>query len=354
MNIKQITNKVEWDNFFNSANSPSFLQSWEWGDLQKEVGEDVLRIGIYDNNEIVGIAQIIKIKAKRGNFLFIPHGPIIEVESQKLKVKSYLDILLKYLIQLAKNEKYDFIRIAPIIENTEESRGLFKDLGFRTAPIYLHAERIWELPLDKSEDEILQGMRKTTRYLIKKAHRDGVVIEKRTDEKIVDDFWKLYEETAERENFHPFPKKFIQKEFEIFHASGNALFLFAYVHPGGGRTDSPGVLNTKEYLASALIIFTRSTGFYHQGASIHSKIPVTYAIQWEAIREAKKRGCKLYNFWGTLQPGRTPKNWGGLTLFKTGFGGHQIDYVLTQDYPISPKYYLTYLYEKFLSIRRGV
>jgi lipid II:glycine glycyltransferase (peptidoglycan interpeptide bridge formation enzyme) len=178
-------------------------------------------------------------------------------------------------------------------------------------------------------------MRKTTRYLIKKAIRDNVIIEKHTDEKAVDDFYKIYGETAKRENFVPFAKDFIKKEFEAFHKTGNAIFLFNPV-------------------AAALILFTKSTAFYHQGASIHTKIPVTYLLQWEAVRQAKRRGCQFYNFWGILQKGRTPKNWEGLTLFKTGFGGKQIDYLPTQDYIISPKYYLTYIYEKFLQWKRGV
>ena len=75
---------------------------------------------------------------------------------------------------------------------------------------------------------------------------------------------------------------------------------------------------------------------------------------WEAIKEAKKRGCQYYNFWGIHQPGRTPKSWDGLTLFKQGFGGDQVNYLTTQDLILSPKYFLTYWYEKYLNWRRGV
>jgi hypothetical protein len=55
-----------------------------------------------------------------------------------------------------------------------------------------------------------------------------------------------------------------------------------------------------------------------------------------------------------FHPGRTPKNWSGLTLFKQGFGGRQLDYVPTQDYVLSPKYHLTSLYEQILNWKRGV
>ena len=77
-------------------------------------------------------------------------------------------------------------------------------------------------------------------------------------------------------------------------------------------------------------------------------------MQWEAIKEAKRRGCTRYSFWGTLQPGRSPKSWGGLSLFKQGFGGFQTDYVPTQDYIVSWKYWISYVYELYLKHKRGV
>lgn len=336
MSIKEVVRQSVWQKFFDDNGSPSFLQSWEWGNLQKSLGYGILRLGIHDNDILQTISQVVKIKSRRGSFLFIPHGPIFsQTKNSKLKMKNCLKKLKKYLVNIARKEGFSFIRIAPILEDRGEYREIFQDLGFKTAPIYMHAERVWMLLINKSENELLTNMRKTTRYLINKAKRDGVIIEKRTDGKAIDDFWKIYAETARRENFVPFSKSFIRKEFEAFKQNNRALFLY-------------------HQLGSALILFTKSTAFYHQGASIHTKIPVTYLLQWEAICEAKKRGCQFYNFWGILQEGRTPKNWEGLTLFKTGFGGGQIDYLPTQDYVISPKYYLTYLYEKILRWKRGV
>jgi len=338
MITKEIIDQPTWQKFFDENGSPSFLHSWEWGEMEKKQGYEIKRIGVFDDNRLIAIVLIIVITSKRGKFLFIPHGPLV-------KLKTVFKKLKEALIHLAKKENCFFIRIASVLENNQENEKLFIDLGFKKAPIYMHSETMWILPLNKTEDELLSQMRKTTRYLIKKAAKDGVIIEKRTDERAVDDFHKLFEETVKRENFTPFSKKFIKDEFETFHKTGNALFLFA-------RLKTPEVVNN--YLASALIIFTDSTAFYHQGASIHTKYPAPYLIQWEAIKEAKQRGCSFYNFWGICKPGRTPKSWTGLTLFKQGFGGQEINYLPTQDLIISSKYYLTYLYEKILNWRRGV
>jgi lipid II:glycine glycyltransferase (peptidoglycan interpeptide bridge formation enzyme) len=337
MDIKEITQYSIWNNFINKDVGYSFLQTWEWGELQKKQGYNIIRLGIYKQPKLIAIVLVIKIQSKRGSFLFVPHGPVVGNDAQ---IKQVLDFLLEHLKQLAHKEKFSFIRIAPIIENTESNRDLFSSFGFKTAPIYMHAERTWVLDLGKSEEILLSEMRKTTRYLIKRADREGVIIEERSDEKALEEFLRIYKETANREHFVPFSLDYIKHECEEFSATNNALFLFGKVN--------------QEYFASALILFTKHTAFYHQGASIHTKIPVTYRLQWEAIKEAKKRGCILYNFWGIQQDGRTPRNWGGLTMFKTGFGGRQVDYVPTQDYVISSKYYLTYFYEKYLAWKRGV
>ncbi len=382
--IKKIENQIVWQKFFDENCNQSFLHSWQWGEFQKSLNYDILRLGIYEKNNLQAISQIIKLKTKRGKFLFIPHGPIIKVKSSKLnpavrewrgKVKSYLKTLIKYLITISKKEGFDFIRIAPIIENTPENQKIFKDLGFKTAPIYMHAETTWVLSLaNKTEDELLASMRKTHRYLIKKAYRDGVTIEKTTNPEALNIFYKIYQQTVIREKFKPFSYQYIKKEFEAFNKSKNCLIFLAKItnltdfnrfQPVLTDSNRLQLLSTGfnkfqpistnfNYLASALIIFTKNAAFYHQGASIHTKIPVTYLLQWEAIKEAKKRGCQFYNFWGIYDENsnRTPKSWQGLTLFKTGFGGQKLSFLPTQDYIISPKYYLTWLWEKFLMWKR--
>jgi len=88
--------------------------------------------------------------------------------------------------------------------------------------------------------------------------------------------------------------------------------------------------------------------FYHHGASqnTYPKIPTAYAVQWAAIREAKKRGIKLYNFWGIAPDENDKKHpWAGLTLFKKGFGGYRTNYLHAQDLPLSWKYWISWSIE---------
>ena len=103
-----------------------------------------------------------------------------------------------------------------------------------------------------------------------------------------------------------------------------------------------------------MIIYWQGIGFYHQGASLskYSKIPVSYLLQWTAVKEAKKRNCSIYNFWGIAPEDKKNHPWSGLSLFKKGFSGYKKLYVKTQDFPITKKYYLTFIFEKIRKIRR--
>ena len=62
-----------------------------------------------------------------------------------------------------------------------------------------------------------------------------------------------------------------------------------------------------------------------------------HLLQWEQIKEAKKRGCIEYDFWGI-----DDKKWPGVTRFKRGFGGREINYPNAHDLVFQPIWYLIY------------
>ncbi|HRN69809.1 MAG TPA: peptidoglycan bridge formation glycyltransferase FemA/FemB family protein [Candidatus Woesebacteria bacterium] len=358
MKIQEITDKNEWNTFLNKQKAPSLHHAWEWGEFQKQLHYNILRLGIYDNKKLISIALVIKIKSKRGNFLFIPHGPIFNIPAEKLTVTipstqessvvSILTELTDYLSKIATNEGFSFIRMAPILSNLPEHASILKRVGYRQAPIYIHAETMWAVDVSQSEEDMLKNMRKNTRYLVKKGIKDAIEITQHTDMAAINAFWQLYEQTFTREHFTPFPKSYVTAEFKAFNAE-KAAAIFLGKMPSNFDLEGPS-----KYLAASLVLFTNITGFYHQGASTHSDYPVTYQLQWQTMLEAKRRGCTYYNFYGIYNPGRTPRAWQGLSLFKRGFGGFQVDYVPTHDYVISPLYIKSYLIDKYLAFKRGI
>lgn len=347
MQIREITDKTQWENFVYAQNANTFLQSWNWGEFNRLSGDKIFRLGIFENDNLIGVALIIKVNARRGKFLFCPHGPIMEsrkvepacrqagVESRKLS-----GILFDYLKNLAIKEKVDFVRFSPLIENMPENLKIFQDYGFRNAPVHMmHPELSWLLDISKNEEEILKGMRKTTRNLVRRAEKENVeIIEVKSIEGI-EEFYKLLMQTVGRHGFIPFPREYLKKELESF-APENRISIFFAKHAG-------------QVLSSAIIVFYGNSSYYHHGASFASKIPASYLLMWRIIQESKKRDCKIFNFWGIAPEGQPKHPWAGLTLFKTGFGGFKEEYLHCQDLPITSKYWFNWLVESVRRWKRG-
>lgn len=301
------------------AHDGALFQSSLWEAVQKNLGIPVWRFEF---------GLVTKVTAKRGTFLHVRHGPLMLSYTPKTLHK-----VMDVLIPLAKKEHCWFIRMNPLIEDSEHYRKLFLSIGARPSPIHaMDGEVCWVLDLDKSEEELLAGMRKTTRYEIRKAMQLGVEVRESAD---IEQFLKLYKETAKRQGF--VGHRGIAEEFEIF-AKHAQLYLG---------------FHQKKLLAGALIIYYENQAIYHHGASVRTDVPVSHLIQWTAIREAKRRGMKLYNFWGIAPEGAHDHPWQGITVFKKGFGGREVRYLHSQDIPISPLYIVPYMVESVRKMMKG-
>jgi len=342
MIVKEIKDKKIWQDFLCLVKEKTFLQSWNWGEFQKNVGNKIWRLGIYDEGDLVLGSLVVLINAKRGAFLFLPHGPVIKEGKQGFK-KEGLKILLAELKKISEKEKPVFIRISSAWKRNRNNKEVFEYFGFRKAPIHIHPEETWELDIRPSERDLLMNMRKTTRYLIKKGEKDGhLEILQSHEIKDINVFNELYAKVVSRHHFVPFSLDYISKEFSLFNSDNHiSVFLGKY---------------NKEVVSSAIVLFWQGIAFYHHGASSlkYPKAPVSYLLQWEAIKEAKKRGCNSYNFWGIAPEGSSRNHpWVGLTLFKKGFGGYGKKYVETQDLILSQKYWINWIIEKARKKKRG-
>jgi len=352
MEIREITNKEEWEGFLLGCTTKTFLQSWNWGEFNMQMGSKIWRFGAYDEKKLLAIVLVYKISAKRGTFLSIPHGPII-IEDLPIKDKKEIfELILLQLSSIAQKEKASFIRVSSLLLDNEENQNLFLDLGFITAPMHASAyEATWKLDIYPPEEDLLANMRKTTRYLIKKVSENSdISIEKLSDIKNIEIYQKLNKEVSKRQGFVPFSDDFLKNEFTIFNKDSEVIFMF-------GKYSPRGEAGKEEIVAGAIIVFWSGIAFYHQAASLSkfANFSIPYLLQWEAIKEAKKRGCKVYDFWGFTDPEKFPKHpWAGPTLFKMGFGGHKEEYVKTQDFIISNKYWLNYIIEKLRKFKRGL
>ncbi|MCL5970784.1 MAG: aminoacyltransferase [Patescibacteria group bacterium] len=326
-----ITDKNLWEKFSLSLPFSSIFQSWNMGEAELKQNTKIERLGFYLEDRLYGIAQIKYVVAKRGKFMHIRGGPLF-------RNWQHFQDFFPLIKERAIKQGASFIRISPpILKEDRKSFETVKNLGFRNVPIpLLDAEVSWVLDLGRGDDELLLNMRKTTRYLIKKAKKIGVVIKKSKDFKSAQDLLELYKIMVEEK--HLVPHKGIIEEFVELVKDNQALIFLGYYQ--------------KKLLGAALILFYGDEAIYHHSAHIRNDIPVSYLLQWEAIQEAKKRGKKKYNFWGIDPSGSSTHPWAGLTLFKKGFGGSTQEFIQGQDYPLSYAYIKTFLIETIRRITR--
>ena len=336
--VKEIKQKKEWEKFLNTNLEANFLQSFNFGAFHENLGKKIRRVGFFNGSKLVGVMLVVVEKAKRAIYLIVPGGPIIDWGDKNL-----VHLFRDTVTEIAKEEGCAFVRVRPQILETTDNAKLFGNLGFKIAPMHLHAELTRQLDLTKSKDELLSQMRKTTRYEIKKAIKLGIKVTVSKNPKDIEEFYKLQKETAKRQHFVEFDKKFLEEQFLAF-VKDNQVLLYT-AHKG------------RKKLAQAFIIFYGQEADYHYGASTLDgrKYPGAYLIQWEAIKMAKKRGLRRYNLWGVSPQGDTNHRFFGVSVFKRGFGGEDFEYLHARDLIINPiKYKLNWAIETIRKKSRRV
>jgi lipid II:glycine glycyltransferase (peptidoglycan interpeptide bridge formation enzyme) len=328
LTCKTVKSKSLWENFILSRNEANFLQSWNWGIFQKILGKKIFRFGIYEDTKLIGCALSVKEKAKRGTYLTISGGPIIDWGN-----KNYIKLLLHFIKERGLVENCDFIRIRPQELDKHENRNLLKELDFKMAPMHLTADLTLQIDLERSEEEILAKMRKNTRYQIRKADKLNIKVKHSKDSLDMREFYEHQLHLAKKHRFVPFSYEFLHQQFKTFAVDNQASLFHAY---------QDDVL-----LASAFIIFYNQEAVYHYGVSTEKNnlLPGSYACQWAAIKAARNRGMKKYNLWGVAPKKQKDHRFAGVSLFKRGFGGDEINYLPTHDLPLSKKYVLIRAFE---------
>jgi peptidoglycan pentaglycine glycine transferase (the first glycine) len=310
MRVEEIQKKEIWENFPNKI----FLQNWEWGEFEKKgLGKKIWRLGFKKNEKLFAICLCIEEVGRFGKFIYCPRGPILNWENKEERVE-----ILKCLTDFFREKGYVFLRIDPAV--TEEFE-VFKKLNFKDAASFIQVRRAWMLDIKgKTDEELMLGMRKNTRYSLKKAIRSGIQVKISEEEKDFEIFADLLQDLAKEKGFASVPSSYLKKQFEFMKRD----FKFFCAK------------KNNEVIAGGWFSFFGDESSYLHGASSKevgdSQAP--YLIQWEAIKYAREKGFKRHNFWGVVEDKNYhPKYPGfGYSNFKKGFGGYLEEYIKTKDF----------------------
>jgi peptidoglycan pentaglycine glycine transferase (the first glycine) len=321
---------TEWNAILTKHPEAHLLQSSEWGELKSHFGWIVKRISAGNTS-----AQVLFRRLPLGfSFGYIAKGPLGKLDES----------FLHELRALGEDQRAIFIKIEPdsFSDGNEQILPETKSLA-HSQPIQPAQTII--LDLEGEESDILGRMKQKTRYNINLAIKKGIQITQSND---IRAFYKMMTVTGSRDGFGIHSLDYYQQAYDLFSANEQCVLLTAKYEDMD--------------LASVLLFRSGEGCWYFYGASTdieRNRMPV-YLLQWEAIRWAKAKGCKIYDLWGIpdgseaeLEEQFTNRSDGlwGVYRFKRGFGGYIRHTAQTYDLVINPLLYK--IMSIWLKWRRG-
>ena len=362
--------------FAQSRDSLSFLQMPSWAQVKTEWRNESL--GWFRGDDLIGTALVLLRAIPRTNrFLaYIPEGPDIDWESAVNVdgVKPWLEPMVTHLKArgafaikmgpqvmarrwsattikdaLAAAESGSGRRLGDVTPDSTNELGLnlireLRTHGWRqeSASAFgdVQPRYVFQIPLaGRTTEDVLAGFNQLWRRNIKKAAAAGVEVVRGTRENL-NDFHKIYVETAERDGFRPRPLSYFERMWDALTAEDpDRMRLYLAMHSGS-------------CLAAATQVNVGSHSWYSYGASTTAgrELRPSNAMQWQMIVDALHDGRGVYDMRGitdTLDPADPLV---GLLQFKVGTGGQAIEYVGEWDKIVRPVWNL--LVTQYLK-RRG-
>lgn len=299
-----------------AASHTNFLQSKQWYEVNKSIGHKPIFLMFSEKSYCLAIIK----DAKRGRFLEIPCGPILDYQN-----RNELELAMAEIYRYAKQNNCVFVRFRPNLEETPENRTLIESLPSLSASYFLHAENTIFVDLTQSEEDLLKNMRRQTRYEVRRSEKLNFKVKKSNTPEILREFHQIQAETAKRQGFIPPRRKDLNAYAKAF---GSDLQIYRATLDG-------------KPVAYGLVLTDALEGDYFEAASteLNYKFPGAYALQWHVMKDLKKQGKLRYNLWGIAPAGQKNHKFAGVTTFKSGFGGEKFDYLHAHDLPVKKLHY---------------
>lgn len=324
---------AEWYRFVEKQGG-HILQTSNWGRLKADFGWEAERIALKDDSGIVAGVLVLyrRLPFRLGTLAYVPRGPVVDWADTKA-----VEALLLAIGDAARRRKAILLKLEPDLPDTPANRESLAGLGFRESAQTVQPPRTILIDISGSEDNILARMNQGTRRKIRTAAKKDVAVEQ-SGAAGIDAFNALMAVTGERNEFGVHSGDYYRRVAELFVPERAALLMARY----GEKT-----------LAGLFVFALGDTAWYFYGASSNeerSRMPA-YALQWEAIRWARERGCTVYDMWGvpdadfeTLEDEFQDRQDGlwGVYGFKRGFGGEVVRAVGAWDRVYRPLLYRLY------------
>lgn len=297
------------------------VQTWEWGDFKKTTGVEVERIGLYDGKNLISAYQLTLHSIPKTNFTigYFPKGPLPNEQ------------MLQALVNTYKKKNVIYIKLEPNIQKKDEGDSistLQSKFDLRKAKD-IFTPNTFLIDLTKSEEKLLAQMKEKTRYNLRLAQQNGVIVEEDNSNSAFESYIKLTQVTAKRQKFYTHNEEYHRKMWEVLNPAGIAHLLTAKWNG--------------EILAAWILFVYKNVLYYPYGASSseNRNLMSSNLMMWEAMRFGKNIGCHTFDLWGSLGINPNKKDpWYGFHRFKEGYGGNLVEFLGAYDLVLNPKLYL--------------
>jgi lipid II:glycine glycyltransferase (peptidoglycan interpeptide bridge formation enzyme) len=305
-----------WDDFVVSTPDGHHEQTSLWGQVRAHYGWKIARYTLKEQGRIIAGAQAqLRPIGRFGHVAYITYGPCINTE-EALVAEICLTELKRFLRGLGV-----IYTAVGLPHNAHGLARLLEANGFIRKPHRLHPhflETTLVIDLTKQPDEILAGMRPSTRTNVRQGLRRGVTVAE-GEAQDLNTFRELMVTLCERRKTTPNPAQvdFFQQLWKSFNPRGwIKLFIARY--------------NQEPVSAGIAFQFGKWFRVWKLGWSgQHGSFRPNEAIWWVMIQYARDNGYKYFDF-VEIDPkqaravldGMRPKPLSAnATFFKLGFGG---------------------------------
>jgi lipid II:glycine glycyltransferase (peptidoglycan interpeptide bridge formation enzyme) len=277
------------------------LQSSAWARIREAQGwrAEFVRIG-----DPLPVALVLwRSVPVLGELGYVPRGPIVAPGDARS-----LQEALGALAVLARERGALLLRVDPEI-SPEAAAEPMRAARFRRAPDVQPILSTLDLDLDTTEDALMAGLEKDTRWSVRQAEKRVRILDGSSDEDLRA-FYDLYAETGAR-------ARFITRTWDYYRLVWRTLIdaelarLYLAEHEG-------------TIVAGAMTWKCGEREVYQYGATGEAgrRSYAAYGLLWHAILRGRQRGARRFDFGGIpADLTDTSDTMRGPYLFKKGFGG---------------------------------
>ncbi|HUW21253.1 MAG TPA: peptidoglycan bridge formation glycyltransferase FemA/FemB family protein [Candidatus Bathyarchaeia archaeon] len=206
-----------------------------------------------------------------------------------------------------------FAYIEPDLDQEPET-SLYKKYGYKISKSPFLPTKTVVLDLNQSDYKLTRQLKKDTRLVLKKLRQkpDLKTLICSQDDEILS-FYRSWKKAAGWQLIIPAFKTIGSLKSSF---SEKAIFLAAYQN------------KQSNIIAGTIILLAGQTAYYFYAFTSKKgrRLLAQYGLVWEAIKIAKNKGCRNFDFEGIFDLRFPQKSWLGFSHFKKSFGGKEIGY----------------------------